>query len=445
MTRARRPGNANQIPAPGAVLALAWAALHLALGGCVGPQQLPATPNVLRDGSGSQVLAQLPQEQHVVGMPIIYVTDRARVSAPDQPPAYGTKRSPFASFGQATVSFTPAPTWEELVSASGSAPDGHHLSLGVTGVEELGNFSFTAASFEVVDGNLRFRPEAAEVVADRVHQVTDLVRTRLAAGGHKDVYLYVHGVDNSFEDALCRAAVIWHSIGRRGVMVAYAWPAGQAGALGYFYDRESGEFSVCHLKRLITGLAECPEVERIHVVAHSRGCDVVTTALREINLECRARGLSTSATLKLDTLVLAAADLDAAVFGMRMQLENLAAVARHVVIYSSTSDRAVEFADWLFSSRARLGTLTKEEVDPPMQELLAQIPSLQCVRCAVSGTGNTHDYLFTNPGAMSDLILVLRDGKEPGAANGRPLTPLGGAFWLLDNSYALPPPAASTR
>ncbi len=440
-----RSGPSIGLGHPAALLALAWAVLHLALAGCAGPPPFPATPNVLRDGSGSQVLEQLPQDQHVVEMPIIYFTDRARVSAPDQPPIYGTKRSSFASFGQAVVSLDPAPTWDELVKASGSAPTGGPRHMTVPKVEELGNFSFTPESFEVVDGNLRFRPEAAEGISERVRQFEEIVRSRLALAGEKDVYIYVHGVNNSFEDAVCRAAVIWHSIGRRGVVVAYAWPAGGSGPFGYFYDRESGEFSVCHLKRLISGLAAYPEVERIHLIAHSRGCDVVTTALREINLECRARGLSTMAALKLQTLVLAAADLDAAVFGLRMQLENLAAVARQVVIYSSTSDQAVEFADWLFTSKARLGTLSKEEIDLAMQELLARIPSLQCVRCVVSGGGTTHDYLFTNPGAMSDLILVLRDRKEPGAANGRPLTPLGGAFWTLDNSYALPAGAAAAR
>lgn len=39
---------------------------------------------------------------------------------------------------------------------------------------------------------------------------------------------------------------------------------------------------------------------------------------------------------------------------------------------------------------------------------------------------------------LSDLILLLRDGRKPGAANGRPLTMAPNGFWHIGNDYALP-------
>ncbi|MFO0829681.1 MAG: alpha/beta hydrolase [Phycisphaerales bacterium] len=424
---------------------LVLAFVFLRLVGCSGPTKLPVAPNVLRDGSGSQMLAEIPPDQHVVDMPIIFLTDRARVGEPDAPVSYGSKRSPSLAFGVATVSLDPVPTWDELLEASGSAADDHRYALTVRKIEELENFSVTAESFEFYDGNLRYRPEVKEAINRKIAEFTDLVRAGLAVTGHKDVYIYVHGVDNSFDDAIRRAAILWHYIGRQGVFVAYAWPAGWGGVFGYFYDRESGEFTVHHLRRFISEIAKIPEVERIHIIAHSRGCDVVTTALREINLECVARGQSTQKELKLETLVLAAADVDVDVFGQRLFMQNLAVVAKRFVVYSSSKDSAVGLADWLFSSNARLGTVSKRDVQPATQELLAQVPNVEFVQCVVSGFGTTHDYMFTNPGAMSDLILVLRDRKDPGVSNGRPLTPLGGAFWTLDNTYALPQEKAASH
>jgi len=435
-----RPGRPGPL---GRVLALALVALVLI--GCEGPTILPVTPNVLRDGSGSRLLAQLPEDQHVVDIPIIYFTDRNREVGKDSLVRYGTHRSVFMSFGLATVSLNPAPTWDELVQAGGSAPVGRRYTLSVSKVKEIGNFSITPASFEFHEGSLRYKPMVAERIDEEKRKVLDLVRSRLAATGCKDVYIYVHGVDNTFDDAVSRTAVMWHYTGRKGVFIAFTWPAGQGGALGYFYDRESGEFAVHHLELLITELAKCAEIERIHLIAHSRGCDVTTTALREINLQCRSRGLSTQKELKLETLVLAAADLDVELFGQRLVLENMGVIAKQFVIYSSSKDTAVGLADWLFSSKARLGTLSKSDVSEADQALVAQFPGFQCVQCFVSGFGTTHDYLFTNPGAMSDLILLLRDGRSPGAANGRPLTPLGGAFWKLDNNYALPPQKPASR
>jgi hypothetical protein len=43
--------------------------------------------------------------------------------------------------------------------------------------------------------------------------------------------------------------------------------------------------------------------------------------------------------------------------------------------------------------------------------------------------------VFGNPAAMSDVVAVLRDRRNAGAANGRPLQPGGNGTWLLDNDY----------
>jgi hypothetical protein len=40
---------------------------------------------------------------------------------------------------------------------------------------------------------------------------------------------------------------------------------------------------------------------------------------------------------------------------------------------------------------------------------------------------------------VSDLILLLRDDKPPGAENGRPLTSHGAGIWEIHNDYLRPP------
>jgi len=214
--------------------------------------------------------------------------------------------------------------------------------------------------------------------------------------------------------------------------------------LGYFYDRESGEFTVLHLKRVLKLIASTPGLERLHIICHSRGGDITTTALRELNVEFMAKGQNPQKELKLETLVLAAPDLDAEVFSTRLMFENMALIAKQIVVYCSSKDKAVGLADKLFNSKARLGTLSEASIKPPAKKLLAELPWIQVVQCNVSGFGTSHDYLFTHPGAFSDLIMVLRDGRKPGAENGRPLTSQGGAFWSLDNNYMIPAAPAAT-
>src|SRR4029450_2336453 len=108
----------------------------------------------------------------------------------------------------------------------------------------------------------------------------------LARSDRKDVYLFVHGYDCEFEWGSYVMAQLWHFMGRGGVPVSYSWPAGSPHMLrGYQYDRESGEFTAYHLKQFLKLLGSCPGVGKVHIIAHSRGTDVATTALRELKLE----------------------------------------------------------------------------------------------------------------------------------------------------------------
>ena len=90
---------------------------------------------------------------------------------------------------------------------------------------------------------------------------------------------------------------------------------------GYFADRESGEFTIFHLKEFVRLIASSPEVERIHILAHSRGTDVTTTALRELVIEARAAGKNPRESLRIANLVLAAPDIDFDVVRQRLMAE----------------------------------------------------------------------------------------------------------------------------
>jgi hypothetical protein len=46
-----------------------------------------------------------------------------------------------------------------------------------------------------------------------------------------------------------------------------------------------------------------------------------------------------------------------------------------------------------------------------------------------------HGYFYSDPATSSDLILVMRDRRRPGAAHGRPLTPVDINIWALDEGY----------
>jgi len=409
--------------------------LALVLGACSSLERLPPTPNLLRDGSGAARLAALPPHLQTPEMEIVYITDRSEIGRSERGPEYGYGRTTSMSFGTATVALRPTPTWEELVRLSGQGDEYRGFALEMTQVDQVGEVILTPESLEVFEERLRRTQESREQLEDAKARLLALLKSRLDQTEHKDVYIYVHGFNNSFYDAIARAAILWHSISRQGVFIAYTWPAGYGGPLGYFYDRESGEFTTFHLREVIKALHDLPEMERLHIIAHSRGTDVATTALRELNIAYRATGADPREEMRLETLMLAAPDLDLEVFTQRFWLENLGVVARRTVVYFSAEDDAIGFSSWLFGSKTRVGALSQIPFSPTQIELIRKMPHIQLVDCKVKGFASSHAYVFGNPAAMSDVVAVLRDRRDAGAEHGRPLQPLENGTWMLDNGY----------
>src|SRR5262249_47170285 len=135
----------------------------------------------------------------------------------------------------------------------------------------------------------------------------------IEASPRKEVVLFVHGYANAFQDAAFSMADLCHFFGREFVCAIFTWPAGGSRGMmaGYNVDRESGEFAVQHLKQTIRLIAQTPGVKHIHLMAHSRGTDVLASALREMNIESYAGGASISDRFKLKNIVLLAPDIDA--------------------------------------------------------------------------------------------------------------------------------------
>lgn len=405
--------------------------------GCTAQRAMITTPNLYLDGRGKATMDSVPEELRSSDIEVLYVTDRAPESSNDVGPTYGHRRSRKTFYGTATVSFDPKVSWEQLVTDSGKRDRDHRYHLGISSIREAGQFLPIESRYSVDKGGLVMTSEAKEAVIEEQKKFLRLVEARLEKAPTKDVYFLIHGVDNTFNDAVFRMAEIEHFVGRKGVPIAYTWPAGYGGMFGYFYDRESSEYTVGHLKIILMALASSEHVERIHIISHSRGTDVATTALRELNIASRARGEDPTKAWKIATLVLASPDLDADVFSQRGFAEGMFTLPGRIVIYGSKTDKLLGLSNWLFSGRKRLGSFALDDFHPEAREKFEKVTRIEFITCDVTGFSTSHDYEFAHPAVLSDLILVLRDGKSPGAENGRPLK-RDGIVWKLTNDYAMP-------
>ena len=276
-------------------------------------------------------------------------------------------------------------------------------------------------------------PEVQSELEQVEAEFLEQLHRRLAVKRDKDVLVYVHGFNNSFDYAARAQAEVWHFLGRRGVPVLYSWPSAHGGLFGYFIDRESGEFTIFHLKEFLRLLASSPEVERVHILAHSRGTDVVTTALRELVIETRAAGRNPRESLRIANLVLAAPDLDFDIVRQRLMAEKFGPAIGQITIYTTQADKALSASQTLMSG-TRFGRVREADLGEREQEIFTEVTNVNIVEVQEVSGFIGHAYFRLSPAASSDLILVLQGGSRPGEPD-RPLRHETLNFWTMPKDY----------
>jgi esterase/lipase superfamily enzyme len=415
--------------------------------GCGGKPQLMRTPNLYAGGT-LDPFADVPPALQNNRVDVLYLTDRAQRTPDAEPGDYGYRRSRSMAFGITNVSFGEDVSWEQLVKASRTDKRDIKLPILIKDTNELVRFPptprvvlqtiepttqpTTSTSWRMV-GDER---DAEQLAAEAAFHAE--LSKRLSVTPVKEVYIFIHGYANTFDNAIETIAQVWHFMGRQGVPFAYSWPAGSTTGLlrGYTYDRESSEFTVFHLKQAIRMIAAMPEVERINIISHSRGTDVTVNALRELHMEIAGSGRSTREVLKLGTVVLAAPDIDLDVMIQKFTTVRLGQVPERFAMYVCENDKALGFSNWLFSGMQRLGKLRAQIFSPEELETMRASKTVQIIDARVSNAGAFgHDYFHSNPAVSSDLILLMRYKLAPGPSTGRPLRIDKSGFWIIDDTY----------
>jgi esterase/lipase superfamily enzyme len=149
-----------------------------------------------------------------------------------------------------------------------------------------------------------------------------------------DVYVYVHGFNVTYPEAVFRMAQLLHDSDTEQAAVLFSWPS-FGRIIDYAADRERVMASRGKLETVLNGIANSPDVRRIHLVAHSMGSLLTMEALRQIKFKSHLCALARttfhhcagSLTLnKIDAIVLIEADIDLQVF--KSQLDDICETAQ---------------------------------------------------------------------------------------------------------------------
>ncbi|WP_245181204.1 alpha/beta hydrolase [Sinorhizobium mexicanum] len=385
---------------------------------------------------------------------ILYVTDRAPTASANGEPAYSAVRGHSLSFGSVTLV-------PERSRFHGGATGQHDGSLRVSHTTKLGQFPQSPYPIELTPEGPRRARATVDAHTRAVAGLQGEVARRLATAKRKEVVIFIHGYANSFDDAAKATGKICNALSREFVCVSLSWPAGGTGGAfyGYNIDRESGEFAVADVKKAVRIISATKGVRRLHFIAHSRGADVLLSALGQLGMEAYAARSSPAERYKIANAVLFAPDIDLDVattklfgfisdpdtpYGAKATPYGLLPRigALHLTVYSSPNDQALAISSGLFGSVVRLGRLTSASIDSKEAGSSALWKNSQMSGIAdfieykgISGFAG-HSYFLSDPAVQKDLAALIRDGLKAGD-RGRPLVEIKRPFWSILSRTAM--------
>jgi esterase/lipase superfamily enzyme len=173
----------------------------------------------------------------------------------------------------------------------------------------------------------------------------------------KNLLVFVHGYNVSFEDAARRTAQMAADLQFPGAPVFFSWPS-HNDWYRYPDDAENIQASVKQIRSFLEQIARESKAESINLVAHSMGSVGLTQALA---------GLSSREPL-FNQVVLAAPDIDATVFREEIA-PRITKTAKRVTLYTSQTDLAL-LASRYFNAGDRVGDSSRGVLSIPGIEVI---------------------------------------------------------------------------
>ena len=215
---------------------------------------------------------------------------------------------------------------------------------------------------------LEFRPDPdRHMILNSVTPFSDretfmaTIAGRVSSSTRKEVFVFIHGYNTTFEWAALRTAQLAVDMNLDGAPVLYSWPS-RASLLAYTADTRTVADAALldDVAGFLTELAQRSGAERIHLVAHSMGTRVLLRSLDRIATASRGQ------TPMFDEVILAAADVGIEEF--ETTLPRVLPTAERFTLYASRRDRALQFSA-LVNRMQRIGDARQVVIQPGLETI----------------------------------------------------------------------------
>jgi esterase/lipase superfamily enzyme len=223
------------------------------------------------------------------------------------------------------------------------------------------------------------------------------VKTRLDMASKRQILVFIHGFNVTFDEASLRTAQLQYDLGFDGATFLYSWPSrggkwGSDGIAFYAADADRSDLSVKHLIAFLSSLKARANAESVHVIAHSMGNRALIAALEHMS----------SADPLVDEVMLAAPDYSIEKF---LQVaDDVKHVARRVTLYASSKDVALKTSRELHDG-ARLGEAGNR---------LLVLAGMDTVDASTVRTDFlSHSYFADSTSVIGDIKRIVEKGSRP--------------------------------
>jgi esterase/lipase superfamily enzyme len=224
------------------------------------------------------------------------------------------------------------------------------------------------------------------------------VSARVTHSQKKEILVFVHGFNTSFEDASRRTAQLAYDMAFDGPTVLYSWPS-QASMMPIAYNKDgrNSALTTPHLEAFLKELVAKSGATTVDLIAHSMGNRPVTQALRDFAIE------NPNMKPMFNQVALMAPDVDAALF--QQMAKEMQRSASRITLYASSRDAALKASE-IFAGYQRAGE--------GLPHLLV-LPGMDTVDASAVDTsmlGFYHSYFADSTTVLSDLFRDFR-GLDP--------------------------------
>jgi len=246
------------------------------------------------------------------------------------------------------------------------------------------------------------------------------LREQIGTAPSKDVFIFVHGFNNTFQDAARRVAQLAYDLDFDGTPMLYSWPS-QGSTTAYSVDEASVQISGRRMADFLETVVAQSGARQIHLIAHSMG----NRALIEAMQTYLAKRAPENRRHIFGQLVFTAPDVDRDYF--MDAVGDLNAAAERTTLYASDTDYAIRSSQF-FHGAPRAGSAGG---------VILTVSGLDSIdMSSVPADSLGHSYFAANAGALYDMFRLLWRSDPPPRRCGM-TNPKAGAssVWRFDADH----------